>query len=151
MACANGHLEIMKILLKLEQCDINNKNSSGNTPLRINLIFIVDWAAGNGLKEAAKILLDKNADFSIINNQGKTASEDAYDKGIYEISEMILEKEILLKKNDIQEENLNIDLDKENYNDLLNEMEVEVSEKGEDVEIKFNINLDNKEKNNNNK
>ena len=47
MACANGHIEMVKYLINTLHVDINIKNSSNNTPL--------GWAALNGQKEIVKI------------------------------------------------------------------------------------------------
>ncbi len=40
MACANGHFDIVKILLSHPKCEINSQNNSGNTPLRILILFL---------------------------------------------------------------------------------------------------------------
>ncbi len=102
MACANGHIEMVKYLLDVLHCEINIKNTSENTPL--------SWAALNGQKEVVKILLEHNADYEIKNSQGKTPSEVAYDSGNLEIAEMITQKEIESKKEmGIKEENVNGD------------------------------------------
>lgn len=55
MACANDHIEIVKLLL-VNGADVNNLNQSKNTPLRKLITstihyqhaVIVDWAALNG-------------------------------------------------------------------------------------------------------
>ena len=102
MACANGHIEMVKYLLDVLHCEINIKNTSESTPL--------SWAALNGQKEVVKILLEHNADYEIKNSQGKTPSEVAYDSGNLEIAEMITQKEIESKKEmGIKEENVNGD------------------------------------------
>ena len=99
MACANGHIEMVKYLINTLHVDINIKNSSNNTPL--------GWAALNGQKEIVKILLANNADYENKNSQGKTPSEIAYDTGNFEISEMIVQKEIESNKDmGIQEEDV---------------------------------------------
>jgi hypothetical protein len=59
-------------------------------------------------------LLEKGADFGIKNKQGKIAAEDAYERGYYEISEIIVEKEIALNKNKIKVEEVNKDEDDKN-------------------------------------
>ena len=40
MAAANGHLDIVKVLVEKFKCDMNMQNSSGNTPLRKNIYFL---------------------------------------------------------------------------------------------------------------
>jgi ankyrin repeat protein len=34
MACANGHLDIVKLLVEMKKSNLNLKNFAGNTPLR---------------------------------------------------------------------------------------------------------------------
>jgi hypothetical protein len=53
----------------------------------------LDWAALNGIKDVVLILLDHKVDVTKKNNNGKTASEEAFDRELYEISEKIAEKE----------------------------------------------------------
>ncbi len=56
----------------------------------------------NNQSEVIIFLLNNNVDVSIKNNNGKTASEEAFDRGQYEISEKISEKE---PNNNIIEDN----------------------------------------------
>ena len=49
MACANGHINILEALLKINTSLINEKNTDGNTPLH--------WAVISNKKEIVEILL----------------------------------------------------------------------------------------------
>ena len=69
MACANGHLEIVKLLL-VNGADPNKTNQSKNTPLRMYIkwfIVLLDWAALNGRLEVVELLLASKADPNIKN------------------------------------------------------------------------------------
>lgn len=62
-------------------------------------------------------LLENKIDFTIKNISGKVASEDAYDRGYYEISEVILDKEMAKDKNKNKEQEVNED-DEINFEDF---------------------------------
>ncbi|MCQ2821174.1 MAG: ankyrin repeat domain-containing protein [archaeon] len=90
MASANGHSEMVLYLLKELKCNINETNNSNSTAL--------SWAALNGQKDVVNILLNNGADTTIKNKSGKTASEEAYNSGYYEISESIITVELKQNK-----------------------------------------------------
>lgn len=47
----------------------------------------------NGSFESCKLLVEGKANLKTVNKLGKTAVEEAYDKGFYEVSEYLLEME----------------------------------------------------------
>lgn len=58
MACANGHIEVAKVLLE-NKADPNAVNKSKNTPLH--------WAALNGRSNLIELLLEYKADANLKN------------------------------------------------------------------------------------
>ena len=66
------------------------------------IINYKDWAVLNNQSEIILLLLNINVDVSLKNINGKTASEEAFDRGQYDISEKISEKE---PNNNIIEDN----------------------------------------------
>jgi ankyrin repeat protein len=94
------------------------QNLSGNTALR-NFLNKLDWAVVNGHKDVVCLLIESNADVTIKNSKGKTAGEEAFDKGFYDISEKISDVEQKLMGNIVQEDADDGDEDKEeNVNDV---------------------------------
>ena len=90
LACANGHLPVVKYLVENLKVDINALNNSNNTPLY--------WAMINNQKDIVDYLLSKGVNYDIKTAQGKSISEEAYDNKFYDISEMIIKKELDDKK-----------------------------------------------------
>jgi ankyrin repeat protein len=131
MACANGHLDIIKLLVDDKRSNMNLKNYAGNTPLRkITFKFIIDWAAINGLKEIVNYLVEKGADITMKNNQNKVAAEEAYEKQYYDIAEFLVDKELLLNKGkDITEENVEME------NELAAEIENQIKDEMDNVNL----------------
>jgi len=89
MACANGHLDVIKEILKVTKdgqrvANINARNSDGSTPLH--------WAVINTQKAVIELLLENNADCNIKSKYGQTPLDEAITGGIYEIAEMIAAK-----------------------------------------------------------
>lgn len=82
MACANGHIGIVKFLI----CDINEpvniKNDEGNTPLH--------WAAINGHFEIVEFLLQNGALPEECNSQGHTALFEAQRHGHEQVINRLL-------------------------------------------------------------
>jgi ankyrin repeat protein len=81
MASANGHLEIVKLLLE-NKADPNLQNSAKNTPLRMSNSFIIyeqflDWAALNGRRDITELLLLNKADPNIKNEFDRIPLEEA--------------------------------------------------------------------------
>ena len=79
----------------------------------------------NGQKEVVVYLISKEADVFIKNNAGKVAAQEAYEKNFYEISEILVDREILLRKDDIIQTNVDkndpedqIDLDNVDVDNL---------------------------------
>jgi len=65
VVCQNGHIEIVKLLLKDERIEINWKNNNGQTPF-----FIAFW---NGHIDIVKLLLnDERVDVNKANTNGDT-------------------------------------------------------------------------------
>ncbi len=95
MASANGHLDIVVYLVDSLKCNPNLQNYAGNTPLH--------WAALNGQKEVVTYLLNKEVDILIKNNLNKVAAEEAYDKQYFDVSELIVDKEIEMRKGEKEE------------------------------------------------
>ncbi len=131
MACANGHLNVIKHLVEVKQANLNLKNFADNTPLRKqSLSFLTDWSAVNGLKEVVIYLVEKGADLSVKNNQNKIAAEEAYEKQFYDIAEFLTDKEYELNKgNEKIEENRDIDAE------MAEEIENEIKEDMENVDL----------------
>lgn len=69
MACANGHMNIVKFLLYDVNNSVNVKNDEGNTPLH--------WASINGHLEIVEFLLQNGALPEECNNQGHTSLFEA--------------------------------------------------------------------------
>ena len=69
-------------------------------------IINIDWAVLNGMKDVVLLLLDYKADVTIKNNNGKSPSEEAFDRELYDISEKIAEKEptSIIEENDNTED-----------------------------------------------
>lgn len=95
MASANGHVDMVKFLINELKCDINIINNSGSSAL--------SWAALNGQKEVVSILIKNGANVNTKNNLGKTPSEEAYDSGFYDISEMLVAEELKTNKGIFEE------------------------------------------------
>ncbi|KAJ4373456.1 ankyrin repeat-containing protein [Didymella sp. IMI 355093] len=72
-AAANGHIDIVKLLLSTSTSKpapfLNLTNSSGNTPLH--------WASLNGHLEAVKLLIEAGGDITIFNKAGHDAVFEA--------------------------------------------------------------------------
>jgi hypothetical protein len=77
-AAANGHVEIIKLLLEIltHSIDIDCKNCQGSTPLH--------WAALNGHVECVQLLANAGANPGLQNNSGKCpislAEQQGHDK-----------------------------------------------------------------------
>lgn len=131
MAAANGHLDIVKLLIEKFNININLQNSSGNTALH--------WAAVNGLKEIVAYLISKKADVLITNKSGKIAAQEAYEKNFYEVSEILIDVEVALKKDEI----IQTPVDKNDLDDQI-DLDVDIdkieSEEAKDEMNKLNIN-----------
>ncbi|KAL1653216.1 ankyrin repeat-containing protein [Didymella pomorum] len=72
-AAANGHIDIVKLLLSTSSSKpapfLNLINASGNTPLH--------WASLNGHLEAVKLLIEAGGDITIFNKAGHDAVFEA--------------------------------------------------------------------------
>ena len=80
MACANGHLDIVKLLLK-HKAPINPLNKSKNTPLH--------WAALNGRTEILDLLLQAGADPNLKNEFEHVPLEEALQNGFTDAAEVL--------------------------------------------------------------
>ena len=69
VAAANGHTEIVKMLLDSGRVLLNELNEFGNTPLH--------YAALNGKADIVNLLLDHKADVNIKNEFGRIPFEEA--------------------------------------------------------------------------
>jgi len=85
MASANGHLEIVKLLLK-HGAKPNSLNKSKNTPLRkdFNLLTLLDWAALNGRSEVIEYLIGNGANANLKNDFDHLPLEGALQNGFTE-------------------------------------------------------------------
>lgn len=84
MACANGHVEIVKILLDNSSLlAVNSANNEGNTALH--------WASLNGHEEIVKLLLSKGADADVVNKSGRNALSEAQSRGFEGITILLLQ------------------------------------------------------------
>ena len=68
MACANGHLEVVKLLL-VNKAPLDALNKAMNTPLH--------WAALNGRLPIVELLLESGADPNLMNEFGRMPLEEA--------------------------------------------------------------------------
>ena len=70
MSCANGHLKVTEVLLRLS-ADVSATNNSGNTPLH--------WASTNGHDEIVQVLLKaQNVDVLQQNQFGRSALTEGF-------------------------------------------------------------------------
>jgi len=77
-AATYGNVEIMRYLID-QNIDINGSSNGGNTALHA--------AACMGFYDAAKLLLERGADRSLVNREGKTAAQSAKNDRIRELIE----------------------------------------------------------------
>ena len=80
MAAANGHIKIVKMLLK-QDVKTSVQNDTGNTPLH--------YAALNRKKDCVEALIEAKVDANVKNDFGRLPFEDALQGGDTEISEML--------------------------------------------------------------
>ena len=84
VASANGHTEIVRMLLEVESIEINIHNEGGNTPLH--------WAALNGKEEICNLLIKgsksgKKANPNAKNEFNRQPIEEALQAGHTSIAE----------------------------------------------------------------
>jgi len=77
-AATYGNVEIMRYLVD-QKIDINGSSNGGNTALHA--------AACMGFYDAAKLLLERGADRTLVNREGKTAAQSAKNDRIKELIE----------------------------------------------------------------
>jgi ankyrin repeat protein len=81
-ASANGHLEVVSLLLEISRSTINMQNSSGNTALH--------WASLNGQSAVVAALLSAGADANLRNSSGDRPFDEAVRRHVFpEICEML--------------------------------------------------------------
>ena len=81
-ASANGHLEIVNMLLEISRSVINKQNSAGNTALH--------WASINGQSAVVVALLSAGADANFRNAAGDRPFDEAVRRHVFpEICEML--------------------------------------------------------------
>jgi hypothetical protein len=61
----------------------------------------------NGLKDVVVYLVSKDADVFIKNKADKVPSQEAFEKNFYDISELLVEKEMTLRKGEFEETSIN--------------------------------------------
>ena len=76
-ACRNGQKSIIRIFLEKGGIDVNKRDAEGNTPLH--------YACLKGFRDIVNLLLDSNADISVINNVSETPLHAAAKNGNKEI------------------------------------------------------------------
>ena len=82
MAAANGHSEVVKLLLKQgDRVKLDLLNETGNTALH--------YAALNGKKDVVELLIESKASAKINNSFGRSALEDALQAGHGDIAELL--------------------------------------------------------------
>ena len=98
-AAANGHLDIMNLILPyLSPDDVNLQNDGGNTPLH--------WAALNGSKPTIELLLKHGANATIKNLQGKTAVFEAEQQDHQEVVALLLTSFEPLESDDDEDDDM---------------------------------------------
>lgn len=85
LAAANGHADILKIILSKNRSLANHPNSSGNTPLH--------WATLTGSYDCVKLLVEAGGDPHQVNKAGIDPIYQAHAAGQDEIVEYLLSKE----------------------------------------------------------
>ncbi|XP_067668165.1 putative ankyrin repeat protein RF_0381 [Haliotis asinina] len=85
--CLGGHMDIVKRVLELDTVDINSRGHSGRTPLMM--------AASNGDKEIFYLLFNKNADATLVDDDGNTILHLASEGGNVNIVKYVLSLEIM--------------------------------------------------------
>ncbi|OAQ89061.1 ankyrin repeat domain-containing protein 52 [Purpureocillium lilacinum] len=83
VACANGNIDVVDILLE-KGADITIASNSGWTPM--------DVASYSGHAEVVKLLLEKGADITIADNNGRTPVHSASRNGHVKVVKLLLEK-----------------------------------------------------------
>ena len=91
MASANGHTDIVKLLLT-HGANPNALNKSKNTPLRISIftIFLLDWAALNGRCDLLELLIENKADANLKNEFDHIPFEEALQNGFTQAAVSII-------------------------------------------------------------
>lgn len=85
MAIRLKQLDVTRELINAKTVSKNLADKDGNTPLHLATII--------NQEEVVKLLLEKNADVYLTNNENKTAKEIAIEKGFNNIVELITQKE----------------------------------------------------------
>ena len=81
MASANGHVQVVKMLLGVQGINVSPVNDTGNTPLH--------YASLNGKREVVELLIAHKADPNVRNDVGRIALEDALQTGHSDIAELL--------------------------------------------------------------
>jgi ankyrin repeat protein len=85
-ACSEGHSRVVETLLNYPRVNIESRTSKGSSPLIM--------CASSGAVEGVKLLLDRSADFDVVNDYGMTALMAAVDNNHTEASLLLLEKRV---------------------------------------------------------
>ncbi len=97
MACANGHLSIVRILLSSssvntegKKADINAVNEHGNTAIHW---ICAQPTVNSAHEEIVKLLIEAGANINIKNGKNRTALDEANDKGHSSICQILVQHE----------------------------------------------------------
>ncbi|KAF3165792.1 hypothetical protein TWF225_001130 [Orbilia oligospora] len=86
LAAKGGHEKVVRLLL-IQGAGCNIKNHNGQTALFLSL------QSGSGYEGVVRLLLSNNCDLSLRTNEGKTIIEEAEEKGLLRLRDMVLDEQ----------------------------------------------------------
>ena len=81
LASANGHHQMVSLILSISPSSVNATNEAGNTALH--------WAALNGQLQVVELLIAVGADANARNKFGTSPFDEALNRGFHEICEIL--------------------------------------------------------------